>query len=135
MYIKKLFVLMIIINLIFSSLVYADDIDDMESLNWEEDVIESSNNKEDPRLNSRAAIIYDRKSKRVIWGKAENEKRPMASTTKIMTAIVVIENSNLEDTVTVSKKAAGTGGSRLGLKVGDKITVNNLLYGLLMVSR
>ena len=54
---------MIIINLIFSSLVYADDIDDMESLNWEEDVIESSNNKEDPRLNSRAAIIYDRKSK------------------------------------------------------------------------
>lgn len=126
---------MIIINLIFSSLVYADDIDDMESLNWEEDVIESSNNKEDPRLNSRAAIIYDRKSKRVIWGKAENEKRPMASTTKIMTAIVVIENSNLEDTVTVSKKAAGTGGSRLGLKVGDKITVNNLLYGLLMVSR
>ena len=52
-----------------------------------------------------------------------------------MTAIVVIENSNLEDTVTVSKKAAGTGGSRLGLKVGDKITVNNLLYGLLMVSR
>lgn len=68
-------------------------------------------------------------------GKAENEKRPMASTTKIMTAIVVLENANLNDIVTVSKKAAGTGGSRLGLKSGDKISINNLLYGLLMVSR
>ena len=107
----------------------------MEITNWTEDVIETANNKEEPKLNSRAAIIYDRQSKRVIWGKAENERRPMASTTKIMTAIVVIENANLNDTVTVSKKSAGTGGSRLGLKTGDKITVNNLLYGLLMVSR
>ena len=135
MCIKKLFVILIIINLFFTSVVYADDIDDMEIINWTEDVIETANNKEEPKLNSRAAIIYDRQSKRVIWGKAENERRPMASTTKIMTAIVVIENANLNDTVTVSKKSAGTGGSRLGLKTGDKITVNNLLYGLLMVSR
>lgn len=135
MCIRKLFVILIIINLFFTSVVYADDIDDMEIIDWTEDVIETANNKEEPKLNSRSAIIYDRKSKRVIWGKAENERRPMASTTKIMTAIVVIENANLNDTVTVSKKAAGTGGSRLGLKTGDKITVNNLLYGLLMVSR
>lgn len=134
MCIRKLFVILIIINLFFTSVVYADDIDDMEIIDWTEDVIETANNKEEPKLNSRAAIIYDRKSKRVIWGKAENERRPMASTTKIMTAIVVIENANLNDTVTVSKKAAGTGGSRLGLKAGDKITVNNLLYGLLLVS-
>ena len=134
MCIRKLFVILIIINLFFTSVVYADDIDDMEIIDWTEDVIETTNNKEEPKLNSRAAIIYDRKSKRVIWGKAENERRPMASTTKIMTAIVVIENANLNDTVTVSKKAAGTGGSRLGLKAGDKITVNNLLYGLLLVS-
>ena len=135
MCIRKLFVILIIINLFFTSVVYADDIDDMEIIDWTEDVIETVNNKEEPKLNSRAAIIYDRKSKRVIWGKAENERRPMASTTKIMTAIVVIENANLNDTVTVSKKAARTGGSRLGLKAGDKITVNSLLYGLLMVSR
>ena len=59
---------------------------------------------------------------------------PMASTTKIMTAIVVIENSNLNDIVTVSKKAAKTGGSRLGLKTGDKIKLLDLLYGLLLPS-
>ena len=49
--------------------------------------------------------------------------------------LLVLENANLNDIVTVSKKAAGTGGSRLGLKNGDKISINNLLYGLLMVSR
>lgn len=58
----------------------------------------------------------------------------MASTTKIMTAIVVIENANLYDTVTISKKSAGTGGSTLGIHEGDKITVCDLLYGLLLKS-
>ncbi len=58
----------------------------------------------------------------------------MASTTKIMTAIIVLENSNLTDIVEVSKKAAGIGGSRLGLKSGDKITVGDLLYGLMLCS-
>lgn len=132
---KRTLSILIIIIFSFTSIVYADDIDDMEIIDWSEDVVETTNNAEEPKINSRSAIIYDRKSKRVIWGKAENERRPMASTTKIMTAIVVLENTNLNDTVTVSKKAAGTGGSRLGLKAGDKITVNNLLYGLLLVSR
>ena len=49
----------------------------------------------------------------------------MASTTKIMTATIV----------TVSSKAAGTGGSSLGLHTNDKITVNDLLYGLMLCSR
>lgn len=52
-----------------------------------------------------------------------------------MTSLIVIENcSDLNQTVTISKKAAGTGGSRLGLKTNDKVTIQNLLYGLLMVS-
>ena len=58
----------------------------------------------------------------------------MASTTKIMTAIIVIENSTLTQTVSVCKKAAGTGGSRLGLKENDSITILDLLYGLLLCS-
>lgn len=53
---------------------------------------------------------------------------------KIMTAIVVLENCSLDKTVEVSQKAAGTGGSRLGLKTGDKITILDLLYGLLLRS-
>lgn len=72
----------------------------------------------------------------IIYGKEENERCKMASTTKIMTAIVVIENvENLNDVVTVSSKAAGTGGSRLGLQTNDKLTVNDLLYGLMLCSR
>ena len=59
----------------------------------------------------------------------------MASTTKIMTALIVIENSNLADTVIISSKAARTGGSRLGLSTGNTITVENLLYGLMLRSR
>ena len=70
----------------------------------------------------------------ILYGKNENSQVKMASTTKIMTAIVIIENGNLKDTVEVSKKAASTGGSRLGLKAGDKITVHDLLYGLMLVS-
>ena len=58
----------------------------------------------------------------------------MASTTKIMTAIIVIENAKLDTLVEVSKKAASTGGSRLGLKTGDKITIHDLLYGLMLCS-
>lgn len=130
--VKKIGIILLVIVCI-SGTVYSDEID-TDKLIWEDDVLQTSNTSEEPKLNSRAAVIYDRKSKKIIWGKKENEKRPMASTTKIMTAIIVLENANLSDTVTVSKKSAGTGGSRLGLKVGDKITVNNLLYGLLMVS-
>ena len=58
----------------------------------------------------------------------------MASTTKIMTAIIVLENYDLNKQAEISKKAAGTGGSRLGLKTGDKITIHDLLYGLMLCS-
>ena len=91
-----------------------------------------SNN--EPIINSRVAIVLDRTSKFILYGKNENEKRKMASTTKIITAIVVIENANLEEITTVSPKAAGTGGSRLGLHTNDKISIINLLYGLLLCS-
>lgn len=90
---------------------------------------------ESPKLNARSAIIYDRTTKEIIWGKNETQKRAMASTTKIMTAIIVLENSKLSDIVIVSKKAAATGGSTLKINTGDKITVGDLLYGLMLRSR
>lgn len=85
-------------------------------------------------LNARSCVVLDRNSKKIIFGKNEYNRVKMASTTKIMTATVIIENCDLSQTVTVSKKAAGTGGSRLGLKTGDKITIRDLLYGLLLCS-
>lgn len=131
---RRIFIIVVIFIFSFTSISYCDDIEVQEFGSWKDEIIQTSNSKEEPKINSRAGIIYDRESKRVIWGKAENEKRPMASTTKIMSAIVVLENANLNDVVIVSNKSAGTGGSRLGLKSGDKITVNDLLYGLLLVS-
>lgn len=121
--------------------VFADDEDfeeEIEDTAWIYEQIQSasSNATNEPVINSRSAVIYDRTSGEVIWGKDENSKRKMASTTKIMTAIIVIENvKDLSQVVTVSSKSAGVGGSRLGLHVGDKITVNDLLYGLMLESR
>ena len=79
-------------------------------------------------------MVFDRASKNILFEKNGLKQVPMASTTKIMTSIVVLENADLTDVVTVDKKAAGTGGSRLGLKTNDKITVHDLLYGLMLKS-
>ena len=134
MKILKTFFLCVILIFLFEYIVYADDID-TEILEDISPYIETTSNIiTEPSINSRAAIIYDRNSGLILFGKNENEKRKMASTTKIITAIIVIENSNLDDIVTVSSKAAGTGGSRLGLHTNDKISVKNLLYGLLLCS-
>ena len=85
-------------------------------------------------LNARSCIVLDRLSKTVLYGKNENSKVKMASTTKIMTATIILEKCDLNQTVEVSKKAANTGGSRLGLTTGAKITIRDLLYGLLLCS-
>lgn len=137
-YIKEKIIVSIFIFIFIFTTSSLANIDDDEEINLdeiEEEVIETSSQIEtEPTLNSRIALVYDRTSGNVIYEKNGYKTVPMASTTKIMTAIVVLENANLQDTVTVEKKAAGTGGSRLGLKVGDKITVNDLLYGLLLRS-
>lgn len=131
-----LFFLFIFIN----SYVFADDLlpieddFDISEIISEESIETNSNSLQVPTINSRAYVVIDRKSNTVLLGKNENQKKKMASTTKIMTALVVIEHINLSDTVEISKKAASTGGSRLGLKTGDKITVSDLLYGLMMRS-
>ena len=102
---------------------------------WEEIKQTDAKIVKEPVINSRAAVVFDRKSKTVIFDKNANQKRAMASTTKIMTAILVLEKGNLNDMIEVSQKAANTGGSRLGLKKGDKISLNDLLYGLMLRSR
>lgn len=136
---KKLISILSIFIIIFSVniRVFADDIDEEESLEEiNEEVLNASTTVNIvPKVNSRAVLILDRESKKVIYEKNGYSKRAMASTTKVMTAIVVLENTNLTDIVEISKKAGGTGGSRLGLKAGDKVSVNDLLYGLMLRSR
>ena len=88
----------------------------------------------EPTINARHAVVLDRNSKQAIYEKKINEKCKMASTTKIMTAIVVIENSNLDDIVEISSNSSRTGGSRLGLSKNDKVSIKDLLYGLMLRS-
>lgn len=127
--------LILILFLMVPITILADDIEELEEIS-EEFVLNASTNVENiPKINSRACLIFDRDSKRVLFEKNGYSRRAMASTTKIMTSIVVLENANLKDMVEVSKKAGGTGGSRLGLKQKDRISVNDLLYGLMLRSR
>ena len=130
----KIFLILVILILSFNYIVFADDANEELTNNISSYIEVSSDLTDEPSINSRAAIIYDRTSGAILFGKNENEKRKMASTTKIMTTIIVIENSNLDDIVTVSSKAAGTGGSRLGLRTNDKISIRDLLYGLMLCS-
>ena len=139
----KLICIFSIITLViygFVPTILADDLE--ESLDFDSTIneqivetLETSSSQIDlPSINSRSAIVIDRNSNKVLYGKNENEKRKMASTTKIMTSLIIIENCNLQETVIISKKAASTGGSTLGIKTGDKITVKDLLYGLMLKS-
>ena len=130
----KFFSTFLIFTLFFKYTVFADDINEEISYNIPSFIEVYSNINNEPIINSKSAIVYDRISGSIIFGKNENQKRKMASTTKIMTAIIVLETCNLDDIVIVSSKAAGTGGSRLGLHTNDKISVRDLLYGLLLCS-
>ena len=132
---KKIFynILIFLLILFNFSTVCADDVDN--EVNFEDTIeVTASNVSELPKTNSRRYVVYDRISKSMIIEKNEDVKSAMASTTKIMTTIVILEKADLNEKVTVSAKAGGTGGSRLGLKRGDKASVRDLLYGLMLRS-
>ena len=85
-------------------------------------------------VTARYAFAQSTKTGRILYDKAGQIRTPMASTTKMMTAIVVIENCSLSDIVTISKESSQITGSTMHLAQGEKITVHALLYGLLLVS-
>jgi len=76
----------------------------------------------------------DAESGRVLYAQNENQKMLIASTTKIMTALVAIENGSLSDLVTVPRSATLAEGSSMYLQPGEKLTLETLLYGLLLCS-
>ena len=86
------------------------------------------------QLGARAFVLMDATSGRILVEKNSENKMPMASTTKIMTAILALENGDLNSTVSVSPKAASVGGSSFYLRAGEILTLENMLYGLLLPS-
>ena len=90
----------------------------------------------DPNVttSAKAAVVMDVKTGRVLFSKNPDIKLPMASTTKIMTTLVAIESGRLNETAKVSRKAAFTEGSSIYLKENENITVEELLYGIMLRS-
>ncbi|KLU64779.1 D-alanyl-D-alanine carboxypeptidase DacB precursor [Desulfosporosinus acididurans] len=81
-----------------------------------------------------AAVLMDVKTGDVLFEKQENKRRPPASTTKIMTAILGLELGNSDEIVTVSQKAANVGEATLHLDPGEKINLYELITGALVKS-
>lgn len=86
-----------------------------------------------PLISAESYVLMDADSGRVLLGQNETQEKSIASTTKIMTALVAIENSQLSDKVTV-KKAHLKEGSSMYLAEGEVVTMEALLYGLLLPS-
>ncbi|MBR5471013.1 MAG: D-alanyl-D-alanine carboxypeptidase [Oscillibacter sp.] len=81
-----------------------------------------------------SAILMDADSGRVLYEQNADKRMLIASTTKIMTALVAIRDGDLSDTVKVSRSAAYTEGSSMYLKEGERLTLETLLYGLMLCS-
>ena len=83
------------------------------------------------RVDARNAIAIDRESETILFEQNGYELVPMASTTKILTALITIERGNLDEKFVVSKNASSVRGSTVGYKENEEITVRELLYGLM----
>lgn len=87
-----------------------------------------------PSVSADSAALYNASTGEFIFEKNADERRGMASTTKIMTALVALRHGDPDAEVTVSAKAVGVEGSSLYLKAGEKMTLRELLYGLMLQS-
>lgn len=85
-------------------------------------------------LTLKTGVVVDAASGRVLWSRKRNAVRPIASTTKIMTALVALQRGDLSQRLTATRYAAEPGESLLGLRAGERMTVRNLLTALMLAS-
>lgn len=133
--------LFLIVSQLLSNCVYAEcffeDENDNEIAMLEDDEIDDVDMKNilnNIRVSARNAIALDSKTKQVLFEQNADEIVPMASTTKILTALVAITHGDLDREVTISKNAASIRGSKVGYVAGEKIRLRELLYGLMYKS-
>ena len=93
-----------------------------------------SKEEENLQLHAGAAVLLDGDNSRVLYEKKGHEKRAMASTTKIMSCIIALENGDLDDTVVVSKYASTMPDVQLNIKEGEEYRLEDLLYSLMLES-
>lgn len=97
----------------------------------------SSNTTEDtdgPKITAKSALFIDTKSGKILFAKNEAEKLPIASLTKVMTALIALENKNLNDEFLVSEAAANMEPDKMLLIAGEKLNLAELLYGIFLIS-
>jgi serine-type D-Ala-D-Ala carboxypeptidase (penicillin-binding protein 5/6) len=87
-----------------------------------------------PQISAASAVLVDLDSGEVLYERAAGRRRPIASTTKIMTALLVVESATPFDEVIASDQAASQEGAELGLEPGERIPVRELLYALMLQS-
>lgn len=87
-----------------------------------------------PDVSGDNAVLIDQHSGRILYEKKAHEKQPIASITKIMTAIIAVESGQMEEKTATSKKAAEEEGSSIYLQEGEKMTIDDLVHGLMLRS-
>ena len=89
---------------------------------------------EEIATSAKACVVIDADTGRVLLHHNADAPLPMASTTKIMTALVALENASLEETVTAGRNAFGVPGTSIYLDLGESLTMEQMLYGLMLAS-
>ena len=100
-------------------------------------IYEESNKKSEDKnfkVNARCAIAIDKDTHEILYEQNAYEIVPMASTTKILTSLIAIEQDDLNVPVTISKKAASIRGSKVGYRENEVITLKELIFGLMFKS-
>src|SRR4030042_6721410 len=87
-----------------------------------------------PVVDGESGIIVDFESGKILYEKNSNKRMQIASITKLMTAIIALEEGNLDEIITISEEAAAQEGSKIWLLSGEQITLRNLLYAVLVHS-
>ena len=87
-----------------------------------------------PSVSAKSAVLIEASSGEILWSKNADQRLPMASTTKIMTALVAIEHGDVKRTVSVSPAAVGVEGSSVYLYPNEKMTLEDLIYAMLLES-
>ena len=105
----------------------------------EETAVQSENEGTQMAIDAKSAVLIDADSGKVIFAQNENEELPPASVTKVMTMLLVLEavdsgKISLDDTVTISDRAASMGGSQMYMEVGEQHTLEEIMKGVAMVS-
>lgn len=87
-----------------------------------------------PAVGAKAYVLMEASTGRVLLENNRDAKLPMASTTKIMTCLLAVENGNMDDIVTIPKEAVGQEGTSIYLREGEKVAFSDLVYGLMLAS-